>query len=171
MAMCEDVDLDTSHRSNLSQQDSVQPLKRVQIKLETGTDMSDSEDQEVVDLQQQEDDENNVTHFIPMQEEVIIHEEDMDMHDDEQDTNQAETVTIVAEDPLSQAVKVTQRSGDVGTQNVTSLMTSSSVLDLAVSQHDATAMLDIAGTQLTASTMLDIGTAQHAATSQAAIVR
>ncbi|XP_042871460.1 uncharacterized protein LOC122252846 isoform X2 [Penaeus japonicus] len=105
MAMCEDVDLDTSHRSNLSQQDSVQPLKRVQIKLETGTDMSDSEDQEVVDLQQQEDDENNVTHFIPMQEEVIIHEEDMDMHDDEQDTNQAETVTIVAEDPLSQAVK------------------------------------------------------------------
>ncbi|XP_069989115.1 uncharacterized protein [Penaeus vannamei] len=105
MAVCEDVDLDSSHRSSMSQQDDVQPLKRVQIKLETGTGESDSEDQDV-DLQQQEDDDNNVTHFIPMQEEVIIHQEAMEMHegdDDEQSPNQ--TVSIVSEDPLAQAVK------------------------------------------------------------------
>lgn len=169
--MCEDVDLDSSHRSSISQQDDVQPLKRVQIKLETGTGESDSEDQDV-DIQQQEEDDSNVTHFIPMQEEVIIHQEAMEMHegdDDEQSPNQA--VSIVSEDPLTQAVKVTQRTGDVGAENVASLITSSAMLDLAASQHDATAMLDITATQLTASAMLDIRTAQHAATSQAAIVR
>ncbi|XP_063606529.1 uncharacterized protein LOC134781294 isoform X2 [Penaeus indicus] len=92
MAVCEDVDLDSSHRSSMSQQDEVQQLKRVQIKLETGTGESDSEDQDV-DLQQQEDDDNNVSHFIPMQEEVIIHQEAMEMHegdDDEQSPNQAD---------------------------------------------------------------------------------
>ncbi|XP_042225829.1 uncharacterized protein LOC121868894 isoform X2 [Homarus americanus] len=90
MAMCEEVELEEARAGGLSMSgDDSRPMKRVQIKLEHGTGVTDSQVQTSVEIPtsmnshlHQQQAHQSTAEFLTTQEEVVIHQEPIEMHED-----------------------------------------------------------------------------------------
>ncbi|KAG7166920.1 hypothetical protein Hamer_G021737 [Homarus americanus] len=149
MAMCEEVELEEARAGGLSMSgDDSRPMKRVQIKLEHGTGVTDSQVQTSVEIPtsmnshlHQQQAHQSTAEFLTTQEEVVIHQEPIEMHEDHR-SHGTRTVSINHdEDPLAQAIKVTQASEDIGDQNMSGILTTSGTLvRMGTSQHASTSV-------------------------------
>lgn len=103
MAMCEEVDFDETHlAADLGvPEDTNKILKRVQIKLEHGTGISQStvpaasvELTPTISSHMHHQENQSATEFLTTQEEVVIHQESLEMEDDQHSCDGAATTSV-----------------------------------------------------------------------------
>ncbi|XP_071525359.1 uncharacterized protein [Panulirus ornatus] len=150
MAMCEEVELEDARSGGLETSgDGSRTMKRVQIKIEHGTGVTDSEVQTSVEIPSsmnshlhQHQEHQTAAEFLTAQEEVVIHQEPIDMHEEHRSdgTSRATVSLSHDDDPLAQAVKVTQTE-DLGEQNMSGIITScGTVMRVGTSQHPSSSV-------------------------------
>ncbi|KAK8743550.1 hypothetical protein OTU49_001126 [Cherax quadricarinatus] len=151
MAMYEEVEVDEAHSGVLANsEDNSRGLKRVQIKLEHGTGIGETHVQTSV-----ENPPVMSTHLHPQQahqssapflttQDIDIHKESIEMREDHQGAETRATIRIShGEDPLAQAVKVTQTSEDMTEPNVPNILTSSgTMIRMGDPPHTSTSIQD-----------------------------
>ncbi|XP_069174861.1 modifier of mdg4 isoform X2 [Procambarus clarkii] len=150
MAMCEEVELEETHTGGLgTPEDDTRTMKRVQIKLEHGTSVSDSHVQTSVEISpmtshlHQHQSHQSATEYLTTEEEVDIHKESIEMREDHRSAATRATIRISHDDddPLSHAVKVTEASEEMGDQNMSSILTTSgTMMRMGSAQHVPTSV-------------------------------
>ncbi|XP_066946781.1 transcription activator GAGA-like isoform X2 [Macrobrachium rosenbergii] len=100
MSMCEDVDLGGGPATKDGTHAEDRLLKRVQIKVEHGTALVDSEPQHDNQLPQQQEP-HTATHYISAGEEVVIHQNSHEIQHTHRGDETIEATVTMAHDPLS----------------------------------------------------------------------